>query len=285
MEEDLIKIVPIAFDSMGARGMSSVVRVGGRTIVIDPGVNLAPRRHKLPPHPIEEEKKKTLWERIEYHAKEADSVILTHYHYDHLNPEGYDLFFGKTVYLKHPERDLNYNQRRRASILLREIEDDVKDIVFADGETVIHGDLNITFSPAVPHGMDTERGCVVQVCFRDDSGSFLYTSDIEGANLDEQINFIIENNPDVLLIDGPAITFPKCRTHRLSEIISETDVRKVIIDHHIMRESNWMDYIKDALQVAKEKGVDIFSAAKFKGEEENLLEAKRVELYEKFPVT
>jgi len=132
--------------------------------------------------------------------------------------------------------------------------------------------------------MDTKRGCVVQVYFRDDSGSFLYTSDIEGANLDEQINFIIENNPDVLLIDGPAITFPKCRSHRFCEILERTDTRKIIVDHHIMRESNWRDYIEDAFLFAKEKGVDLVSAAEFLDEEENLLEANRVELYGKYPI-
>lgn len=277
-------IVPLAFDSMGARGSSCLVEVGGKKILIDPGVNLGPKRHKLPPHPLEEERKKSLWGRIKLSGEEADIIVLTHYHYDHLNPEGYDVFYNKTIFLKHPEKNLNYNQMRRASLLMEDIKNKVQEIVFADGITINMQDVTISFSQAVPHGMDTRRGCVIQVFIEGGSESFLFTSDIEGANLNEQIDFIIERNPDILLIDGPAITFPECRSHRISEIVEKTDIKKIVIDHHIMRETNWKEYIEDAYMVAREKGVEILSAAEFKGEEEDLLEARRVELYEKYPI-
>jgi len=277
-------IVPLAFDSMGARGSSSLVEVGGKKILIDPGVNLAPRRHKLPPHPLEEERKKSLWEGIKLSGEEADIIVLTHYHYDHLNPEGYEVFYNKRIFLKHPEKNLNYNQMRRASLLLGDIESKVKEIVFADEETIHIQDVTIAFSEAVPHGIDTRRGCVIQVFIEGDRGSFLFTSDIEGANLNEQISFIIEKNPDVLFIDGPAITFPKSRSHRITEIIEKTEIKRIVIDHHIMRETNWREYVEDAYLIGREKGVEILSAAEFKGEKENLLEARRVELYEKYPV-
>ena len=109
-----MEIVPIAFDSMGARGMSCLVVTEGISVLIDPGVNLGPRRHKLPPHPLEVEKKASLWDRIREESRNVDVIILTHYHYDHLNPECYEVFFGKRVFLKNPDENLNYNQRKRA---------------------------------------------------------------------------------------------------------------------------------------------------------------------------
>jgi predicted metallo-beta-lactamase superfamily hydrolase len=284
VEEDLMEVIPVAFDSMGARGMSCLVHTKGESFMIDPGVNLGPRRHKLPPHPLEEEKKSVLWKRIEKEIKKVQTVILTHYHYDHLNPEAYHVFFGKRVILKHPHDNLNYNQQRRASLLLDSIKGKSSEIIFADGARRDFKDLNLTFSDAVPHGLDTKRGCVVQVVFEEPGCRFLFTSDVEGANLDSQLMFILKHNPDILLLDGPAITFPKSRSHRICEIIEKTDVKTLIVDHHIMREENWREYIQDAIDLAKEKGVRLVSAAGYRGEGENLLEARRVDLFREFPI-
>ena len=233
---------------------------------------------------MEEEKKRSLWREIEDASNEVNNVILTHCQYDHLNPEGYQVFFGKRGFLKNPVLNLNYNQRRRASLLLDELKRRSSEVIYADGMDFQFGDLNLTFSKAVPHGIDTRRGCVLQVFFQEPGKSFLFSSDIEGANLDEQVGFIIHNNPYILLIDGPAITFPKCRSHRICEVIEKTGVNTIIVDHHLMRESNWRDYVKDAIDLAQERGVRLVSAAGYRGEEENLLEARRVELYKEFPL-
>lgn len=279
-----MEIVPIAFDSMGARGMSCLVTTKENSFLIDPGVNLGPRRHKLPPHPTEVEKKAFLWDRIRKTSMDVNVVILTHYHYDHLNPEGYEVFFGKRVFLKNPDENINYNQRKRAHLLLDALGGKTGEVSFADGNQYCFGEMTLEFSPAVPHGMDTKRGYVIQVLFQEGDFRFLFTSDVEGANLDGQFEFIVKHNPSLLLIDGPAITFPKCRTHRVCDILENTDVKTVIVDHHIMREPNWKDYMRESMEIAHAKGVRLISSAKYLGEEENLLEARRVELYEKYPL-
>jgi predicted metallo-beta-lactamase superfamily hydrolase len=56
-----------------------------------------------------------------------------------------------------------------------------------------------------------------------------------------------------------------------------------VVDHHIMRETNWRDYVKGSIDLARAKGAKLMSAAEFGGEKENLLEARRTELYKKFP--
>ncbi len=277
-------IVPLAFDSMGARGMSFYVKTKGAKILVDPGVNLAPNRHKLAPHPLEEEAKKKMWRRIELSALDSDIVVLTHFHYDHLNPDGYSVFYGKEIFLKHPEKNLNYNQMRRASLLLEDIKGKARQVRYADGQLFSTGNLIVEFSRAVPHGIDTRRGCVVQLYLEDPTCKFLYTSDVEGANLDVQIRFVIDKNPEILFIDGPAITFPNSRTHRIEEILKGTDTRTIVVDHHIMRETNWREYLKGSIDLSLAKGGKLISAAEFGGEKENLLEARRVELYRRFPV-
>ena len=41
----------LAAESLGVRGLCCRLEVGGRVIVIDPGVALGDWRHGLPPHP------------------------------------------------------------------------------------------------------------------------------------------------------------------------------------------------------------------------------------------
>jgi predicted metallo-beta-lactamase superfamily hydrolase len=132
--------------------------------------------------------------------------------------------------------------------------------------------------------MDTRRGYVIQVTLEEGGFRFLYSSDIEGANLDAQIEFIVSHDPDLILLDGPAISFPKSRSQRIGEIINKTRVKTIIVDHHLMRETNWRDFIKDDLEAALRKGAHLVSAAQYRGEKENLLEARRVELYKEFPI-
>ncbi|MEM2772647.1 MAG: MBL fold metallo-hydrolase, partial [Candidatus Pacearchaeota archaeon] len=58
----------------------------------------------------------------------------------------------------------------------------------------------------------------------------------------------------------------------------ETDVETIILDHHLTRDENFKDYLKEILNQNKTK---ILTAAEYLGKENELLEAKRRELYKK----
>jgi len=60
----MMEIVPLAFDSMGTRSMATFVRTGDTSLVIDPGVALAPARYGLPPHKKEINRMLDHWDRI-----------------------------------------------------------------------------------------------------------------------------------------------------------------------------------------------------------------------------
>ncbi|RLG69602.1 MAG: hypothetical protein DRO07_01990, partial [Candidatus Iainarchaeum archaeon] len=77
-----MKILPIAFDSMGTRSMCTFVKTRDVKILIDPGVALGPSRYGLPPHPIEIKRREEHWQAIVKYAMQADVLIVTHYHYD-----------------------------------------------------------------------------------------------------------------------------------------------------------------------------------------------------------
>lgn len=280
-----MKIIPVAFDSMGARSMATIVETKDARIFIDPSVALGPRRYGLPPHPMEFEKMDQFWSRTESLSETADAFVITHYHYDHHNPERAHIFKNRTVFIKDPENSINFSQKKRARLFTSLIKD-TSEIVIADSNTIEIGNTLMEFSPPVPHGTDSKLGYVVMV-YIEEKGSFLFTSDVEGATLKEQIEWISGRNPETIFVDGPMTYMLGYRysmrsyersIENLTEIMGG-DLKHMVLDHHLTRDINWRDKMKKVFNAGEEHGVQVSSAAQFAGEEENLLEAMRDRLY------
>lgn len=116
-----MRIVPLAADRLGARSMATVVETSDVSLLIDPSVRLAPVRYDLPPRPLEEDRRRELWKAIRDHARKANLLTVSHYHYDHHNPDAPSIFRGRTAYLKDGAFHINRSQRERASAFWRAI--------------------------------------------------------------------------------------------------------------------------------------------------------------------
>lgn len=283
-----MKIIPIASDSMGTRSMATFVETEDCKILIDPGVALGPRRYGLPPHPLEIEKLEEDWRNIVKYADKAQVMIVTHYHYDHHNPEYPEIYTDKVVYLKHPTEKINYSQKKRAKHFLSKLNNLPEVIEYCDGREFIFNSTKIKFSSPVCHGTNARLGYVVEVSISYREEKFLFTSDVEGPSLKEQVDFILKENPDILYLDGPMTYMLGYRysaksleesVKNLIKILRETKIKKLIIDHHFLRDLNWRERIKEALDIANSK---IVTAAEYTGRENLMLEARRKELYEKW---
>jgi predicted metallo-beta-lactamase superfamily hydrolase len=256
-------------------------------ILIDPGVNLASRRFGMPPHPMEVERRKDHWAKIKDYAEHSDVLILTHYHFDHFNPEEPEIYRGKTLIIKDPKVKINRTQRARASRFLRKLRGLPKEIRVADGREFSFGETVIRFSPPVFHGTSPKLGYVVQVCVQEES-KFLHTSDVQGPLSEEQTSFVLQEDPQVIFCDGP-VTYMLGRRysmeslHRaqrnLSEIVQRTGVEKLVLDHHLLRELRWREKLEEVFIAAKSRGVEVLTAAEFAGIQNDLLEARRRKLY------
>ena len=283
-------IIPIAFESMGTRGMATFVSAGDLNILIDPGVDLAPMRFKLPPHPIELERKARQWDSIREYAQKAHILIVTHYHHDHFHEDEWKLFRGKHVLLKHPARDINFNQKQRADVLLRRIKDSALNIQYIDGQVFTFGGVKVEFSQTVCHGINDRSGYVIQVLIKGDI-CFLHTSDVCGPARPEQLQFIIRGNPDILFCDGPVSYMLGSKydtgyldtcVKNLITIMEKTRVKQMILDHHLLRELGWAEKISPVFDASRRKRVNVTTAAEFMGLKTELLEARRKELYQQF---
>ena len=286
-----MEIIPVAFDSFGVRSMATLVN-SKVSIFIDPGVALGPKRYGLPPHPVELEAEKRFWQEVKEKAKNCEVVVITHYHYDHHNPGDIDFLRGKTLLVKHPTKNINLSQKKRASYFLSQVEK-ICSVEYCDGKTFEFDGVSISFSKPVFHGTNSKLGYVVEVLVDDGKEKFLHTSDVEGPSLRTQLEFMLESNAETVFVDGPMVYMLGYRyssasleasVNNLIELIDKTEVKNLILDHHLARDLNWRDKVSKVIEAGKEAGVNVCSAANFAGIEENLLEAKRKELYEKYPV-
>ncbi len=237
-----MKILPIAFDSMGTRSMCTFVKTRDVKILIDPGVALGPSRYGLPPHPIEIQQRKEHWQAIVGYAMQADVLIVTHYHYDYF---------------------------------LSKIENIAKSIQYADGKEFLFGNTKIKFSQAVFHGTNAKLGYVTEVLI-DDGYKLIHTSDVEGPSIAEQAEFILQNKPNLVILDGPLSYMLGYRYSYKSLQLAVENMIKIVntdsLEALIVR-------IASVFDAANRKGVKVLTAAEFAGKPVKMLEAHRKELY------
>lgn len=286
-----MRITPLAADSLGARSMATLVETSEVTILLDPSVRLAPFRYDLRPHPKEEARQKELWRRIKDAAKKAEVLTVSHYHYDHHNPDAPSIFRGKLAYLKDGKVNINRSQRERSSAFVRAIKKYPQEIQVADGNDVDFGGAELTFSPAVPHGYSDELGYVVMARIAEGNEVFVHTGDVEGPPLKEHLGFLLDADPTVLYVDGPMThmpeNYPEEYTRRslanLERVIRSTRLRTLILDHHLLRDREWRTRIDPLTAVAEEHDVSLLTAAEFAGKAVDQLEANRDRLYASDP--
>lgn len=282
-----MNIKPLAFESMGTRGMATSVVTKDCIILIDPGVNLASRRFGMPPHPMEVERRKDHWAKIRDYAEHSDILILTHYHFDHFNPEEPEIYRGKTVIIKDPKAKVNRSQMARGAHFLKKLRGLPQEILVADDKEFTFGETKIRFSPPVFHGTSPKMGYVVQVCVQEEY-RFLHTSDVQGPSMGDQTNFVLDEDPRVIFCDGPVTymlgqrysveSLQKARRN-LKEIVEKTKVKKLVLDHHLLRDLKWKAKLKEVFSAAELRKVEVLTAAEFAGVQNDLLEARRRRLY------
>ena len=287
-----MKIIPLAAESMGTRSMATFLETEDCRALIDPGAIVGPLRFGLKPHPMENWCLKKHCDRISLFAQSSNIVIVTQYHPAHFIPDVLDLYQNKILLLKNPNQHISVNQRNRAFEFLKRVQGLAREVNYVDDRAVSYGNTQINFSPPIPQDALDRKGFVIQVAFNEKGKTFLFSSDIQGVNLEESVDFFLSQNPEIIYLDGP-VTYPlgdsksKKRLEkaldRINRIIEKTKVVKVIIDHHLLRDLQWREKIESVFNCARRRGVMIQTAAEFRGEENNLLEARRKQLYENDP--
>jgi len=281
-----MKIQPLYSDSLGVRSLSCFVETEDLKILIDPSAALGPIRYGLPPSSQEIKALEEAKQKIHEIAMNCQVLTISHYHYDHYDPEE-DFYEGKIVYAKDRLHKINQSQRLRGLDFEKNIKDKVKELSYCDGKEFKHGKTKISFSRAFPHGPEGVRvGTVLITTVEDKDFTLVHGSDIQGPVVREAAEYIIGQNPGLLIIDGPPTLFLGWRfskknledaSENLIRILEETEC-EVVLDHHLVRDLRYKEQFPEPYRVGKER---IKTFAEYQGKENNFMEAHRKESWGK----
>lgn len=299
-----IKVVPLAEESFGVRSMCTYVTTADVKVLLDAGASLGPNRFGHPPHPREYQAIAECREKISKAAEKADVVTLSHYHFDHHTPSYTDWFCnwssadvaneiyrGKLVLVKSYRSMVNFSQRRRGWMFKKTGGRHAERLEIADGRTFEFGNTKLKFSDPVFHGPEnSDLGWILMITIESNDEKVLFASDVQGPMYDPTLEIILAEKPQLVIIGGPPTYLAEFRVkeEHIKQGLQnlESLVRSVpttILEHHMLRDEKWRTISQSIFDAASEVGHKAVTAAEFAGEENNLLEFRRRQLFEMEP--
>ncbi|MEF8873876.1 MAG: MBL fold metallo-hydrolase [Candidatus Thermoplasmatota archaeon] len=137
----------------------------------------------------------------------------------------------------------------------KHVKEPLENVHYADGETIKVGKTTIRFTEPLFHGIEySKTGWVIALIIEKGREKFIYTSDIQGPTIEDYAEWIIQEDPDFLIMDGPATyllgymlnNFNLDRSiENASRVIKECDFETMLYDHHLTRESNFKEKTED----------------------------------------
>ncbi|MBS7614279.1 hypothetical protein KEJ18_00855 [Candidatus Bathyarchaeota archaeon] len=299
-----IKVVPVAFESLGVRSMCTYVETPDIKILLDAGVSLCPNRFNLPPHPKEYLALKKCRARMLELAEKADVVTVSHYHFDHHTPSFTDwvnhwssaeiaekIYSGKIVFAKSYKANINPSQRQRGWMFHRTVGKKAARLEFADSRAFKFENTTIRFSAPVSHGEEgSGLGWVLMTTIEHKKERVLYAPDVQGPMADTTAVLVVRETSRMAIIGGPPIYLAQYKVNPKNieqammnlNVVAE-NVPVTILDHHILRDEKWKQTAQPSIDKAASVGNRIVTAAEYAGTENTLFEAHRKALYEAEP--
>jgi len=150
------------------------------------------------------------------------------------------------------------------------------EVRFADGKTFAFNNTAIRFTKPLFHGVEFDRvGWVIAFIVEYKGEKVLFSSDLQGPEIEDYAAWIIKENPDFLILDGPPTYLFGYMLNRINLnraidnacwIIKETKTPIIIYDHHLLRDAKYRERIKRVYDIAKKEGKTVLTAAEFRGD-------------------
>ena len=159
------------------------------------------------------------------------------------------------------------------------------EVKFADGKTFKFNDTTIRFTNPLFHGVEFDRvGWVIAFTVEYGGEKVLFSSDLQGPEIEDYAAWIIDENPDFLVLDGPptylfGYMLNRINLNRAVEnlcwILSEVKTDVVIYDHHLLRDAKYRERVNKVYKVAERENKQVLTAAEFLGNEPMIFKAIR----------
>ncbi|WP_324736271.1 MBL fold metallo-hydrolase [Thermococcus sp. SY098] len=158
-------------------------------------------------------------------------------------------------------------------------------VFFADGKEFRFGDTKIEFTRPLFHGIEFSRvGWVFATVIERGDEKLIHSSDLNGPIIEDYAEWIIKENPNVLILDGPMTymlgyllnkTNLKRTIDNAVKIVKEIDAEVIIYDHHLPREVHFKEHTKEVWETAEKLNKNLLTAAEFLGKKPKVTECKK----------
>ena len=155
-------------------------------------------------------------------------------------------------------------------------------VVFADGKEFQFGDTKIRFTEPMFHGIEFSRvGWVISTVIEHGGEKLIHSSDLNGPIIEDYAEWIIRENPSILILDGPMTYMLGYLLNKINlkraidngvKIVEGIDAEVIIYDHHLPREVHFKEHTKEVWETAERLNKRVLTAAEFLGKRPKVLE-------------
>jgi hypothetical protein len=148
-------------------------------------------------------------------------------------------------------------------------------IHFSDGCEFKTGNTTVRFSRPLFHGIEySATGWVIATIIEYGGKKLLHTSDLQGPVIEDHAQWIIDENPDILILDGPPTYLLGYLLNRINLdrginnliwIIKECVPAIIIYDHHLLRDPLYRERTAKVWEAAEDMHVRLMTAAQYMG--------------------
>ncbi|RLG02280.1 MAG: MBL fold metallo-hydrolase, partial [Thaumarchaeota archaeon] len=105
-------------------------------------------------------------------------------------------------------------------------------------------------------------------------------SDLEGPVIEDQAQRIIEEDPNILIVDGPStylipymlnLINLRRAIENMCKIIKSVNSELIIYDHHLPREPKYRERVKEVYETAENEKKKVITTAEYLGKEPAVL--------------
>lgn len=149
------------------------------------------------------------------------------------------------------------------------------EVRFPEGKEFKFGRTKLRFTQALFHGIEFSRvGWVFATVIERDKEKLIHSSDLDGPIIEDYAEWIIRENPNVLILDGSmtymyGYTLTRTTLKRTIEnakrIVEETDLELMIYDHHLPREPRFKERTREVWEAGKRLRKRVLTAAEYLG--------------------
>ena len=148
-------------------------------------------------------------------------------------------------------------------------------VFWADSRELKFGRTTIRFSKPLFHGIEyTGLGWVIATVISYEGEKLIHSSDLNGVYIEDYAQWLIEENPDVLILDGPStylfgyllseLNLRRC-IDNICRVIEATSTELIILDHHLCREPRFKERLARVYEAARKRGKTVTTAAEYLG--------------------